>query len=199
MLSFKSLFGPKWQSQNPNKRCRAVSRLNPSCPTDHQILKQLALSDPAIEVRLQALPRLNDPELLVQLCNHASHTQIQALASKLLCELITAQGESQLSRQQLLQILSGIEKVELLTHIALNASDAQVRRYVVYQLEDEVALEQVVRFSRDPQQQRIAIQGIDEVPRLQQLVEQQHRHCPELAQLLQQRLAVRSRYATACA
>ena len=73
--------------------------------------------------------------------------------------------------------MEGIERVDLLTHIALNAPDQQVRRYAVYQIDDQQALEQVVRYSSDPQQQKIAIQAIEDPQRLQRLL--QHYRQPE--------------------
>lgn len=188
LSSLSSLFRPKWQSPNSATRCRAIAQLNPASVSACDTLSMMVMSDPSAEVRLHALQKLSDPELLKRISGRDPDPAVQAQASRKLCELIT-NNNGQLDRQRLLELMEGVKQVDLLIHIALNAPDTQVRCYAVSQLEDQQALEQIVLFSNDLQLRLKATKAIDESERLQRLLLQVDSGNSELQQLLQLRLS----------
>ncbi|MDR2598820.1 MAG: hypothetical protein LBC73_00915 [Oscillospiraceae bacterium] len=65
------LFKPVWQSKNPGKRRKFISKTN-----SQDILKKIAASDPVLEVRLLAIEKIHDDEFLAFLANNMENTKI---------------------------------------------------------------------------------------------------------------------------
>ena len=54
------LFSPAWKSKDKQKRITAISKLK-----DIEIIKNLALNDPSLEVRREAMKKIKDKDTLV--------------------------------------------------------------------------------------------------------------------------------------
>lgn len=66
------LFKPKWEHKDPKKRMKGVAeKLN-----DQAILERIAAQDPYLEVRLEAVKKIDNELFLAQLCNALQNDKI---------------------------------------------------------------------------------------------------------------------------
>ena len=73
------LFKSAWQSANPQKRIKAIEKI-----TDQEVLKNLAASDPVLEVRLAAIKGISNEHFLAMLANEMNNKSItDAVITKL--------------------------------------------------------------------------------------------------------------------
>lgn len=71
------LFSPAWKSKNPQKRLKAVEKLD-----DQNVLMTLAAQDPSKEVRLAAIPKIKNAAFLIQLAQNIGDFDLSEAAVK---------------------------------------------------------------------------------------------------------------------
>ncbi|TDX27907.1 uncharacterized protein DUF349 [Modicisalibacter xianhensis] len=131
---FGRLFGPRWQHRDPSVRRQAIDRLDAGQPRDRQRLEQLANdSDP--DVRQAALARLEDPARLLALCDDQYSPELHAQ----LVALLTGQaGNVPLAER--LTLVERVDDRDLLTRLALQGDNQELRLAALARLDDEPAL-----------------------------------------------------------
>ncbi|MFC6669531.1 hypothetical protein [Marinobacterium aestuariivivens] len=157
---FAKFFRPKWQSNKADVRIRAISRMLADNPEQQEILSRLAQTDQNIEVRKAALARLIRPEPLLRLLASELDPAIRHSASEHLCELIT-DAHSDLSAEQRLRCIEGIQDQDLLTHIALHSQQAQLQQAAVAKVRDESNLEVLALNAQSAQTRRLAAERLE--------------------------------------
>lgn len=162
----KNLFRPKWRHANASVRLDALSRLHPQA--DAAAIRELALSDPDDNVRINAIARLDDMALLKQLLTTTSPAVSLAARTRwieLLCDdsvtprltaeetVTTCEDQHLLSaiiaytkNPSLLQLaVAGITDQRRLFEVAANATQRNVRLLACERLVDEDLLRELAK------------------------------------------------------
>ncbi|WP_415893601.1 DUF349 domain-containing protein [Neptuniibacter sp. PT8_73] len=127
---------PNWQHAKPEKRIKAIAKLRETDADAQTILSQLALKDEDETVRLSATEKLSDLNLLVQISQNDSSSNIQQLALHRISQILLSQEDTPLQEEKS-TALAYITDGDLLTHIALNSQDEQLREQAVIQVTDD--------------------------------------------------------------
>lgn len=165
---FSRLFKPKWQHAKPEKRIKAVTKLDTHDEADQAILVQLATQDPFEAVRLSALEKITDLQLLIKLSKKdpAEINRQQALHNISQC-LLERTEQPELAEK--LSALSSLKDQDLLVHIVLNSTETQLREQALSQLKDNSHLAVVVQESQRAADRVAAVQKISCPEALEQI------------------------------
>ncbi|EWH03471.1 DUF349 domain-containing protein [Halomonas sp. BC04] len=128
----RRLFAPRWQHHDAHVRRQAVDKLDPSRPDQREGLERLCLdSDP--RVRLAALERIDEPDTLIRLLGEQPYAP--ELHRRLIDILTGKTGGVPLTRR--LQLLENIDDRGLLSAVALQGDNQQLRLAAVARLDAE--------------------------------------------------------------
>ena len=157
MATFLSkLFKPKWQSKNTQVRLDALNELNPQQDEDHKVIISLAESDKETTVRICAIEKLSDTQVLIKLHKKADTATQPAIEQKLY-ELANAQSlsifdlildtdlltEMIIKSNQADSFISGLARIEspdALLKIATSSKTSKLRQAAAELIESEVQL-----------------------------------------------------------
>lgn len=205
---FANLFKPKWRHSDPDVRVTAVAKLSPDRPEQLSILRELALSDSSSRVRISAIHRLQDTELLLQILSSTSDPDVREHASlrvgeclgpeisqESLCRLLDRIDDDSARTQIIINAnglkpdaLNRIDDEVLLMQLALHARVADTRKAAVTRLENAQLLEQVQRASRgrDKTVHRICRDKLNDLREQTRKQAENEQRRQQLVQLLQQ-------------
>ncbi|NIC08020.1 DUF349 domain-containing protein [Billgrantia bachuensis] len=128
----RRLFAPRWQHPDAQVRCQAISRLDPARPEQRQALEALCL-DAEASVRQAALERVDSPETLLELLDRQPEL---AEIRRRLVVLLSGQSGG-LDLPQRLRIVERLDDRELLSRLALEGDNQQLRLAAVARLTAE--------------------------------------------------------------
>ncbi|WP_111412818.1 DUF349 domain-containing protein [Billgrantia lactosivorans] len=128
----RRLFAPRWQHPDAQVRCQAIARLDPARPDQRQALEALCL-DAETAVRQAALERIDSPETLLRLL--ARQPDMAEIRQRLVI-LLSGQGGG-LDLAQRLRIVEGLDDRTLLSRVALEGDNQQLRLAAVARLTAE--------------------------------------------------------------
>lgn len=117
-MIFKQLFTPKWKHPKLSVRLGAVDKLNISDEKDAKILDTLAFSDEAVEVRKEALNKLNDISIWYKAFKKDQSNGIKDLAEQHVSKAVLRSDES-LPSQIKSEYIDACNKNSLLEKLAL--------------------------------------------------------------------------------
>ncbi|TFH88286.1 DUF349 domain-containing protein [Billgrantia azerbaijanica] len=132
---FRRFFTPRWQHPDATVRRQAIERLDPADAEQHQALERLCLDDDR-NVRRSALAHLDDVDTLLRL--REAHPDNQELLQRLASLLSGMAGGTALPQRQ--ARVEALDDRELLTAIALEGDNQQLRLAAVARLHDETDL-----------------------------------------------------------
>ena len=116
---------PQWQHKNPEVRKQALAEL--SAEELDAALPELARSDPAPEVRLEAVERLRSLEALRSIHLEDGDASVRDGASRRLRDLLTGKAQDAPSLEERLQIVHDMDDDALSEFLARYAPDEEVR------------------------------------------------------------------------
>jgi hypothetical protein len=157
---FAKFFRPKWQSNRADVRIRAISKMLAEHPEQLEILSRLAQSDQSPDVRKAAVTRLQKPELLLRIMASEQDPAIRRIATDQLCRLVAGET-SELSRDEQLSCIQGIQDQDLLTHIALRTAQAELQQAAVLCVHDESNLEVLTLNAQSAHMRRLAAERLE--------------------------------------
>ncbi|WP_104205313.1 DUF349 domain-containing protein [Billgrantia saliphila] len=128
----RRLFAPRWQHPDAQVRLRAIDRLDPTRPEQRQALESLCLDEEA-QVRQAALDRVDSPEALLALLEREPESP--ELRRRLVALLSGQVAHLELARR--LRIVEGLDDPELLSDVALEGDNQQLRLTAVARLTRE--------------------------------------------------------------
>ncbi|QTP53582.1 DUF349 domain-containing protein [Billgrantia sulfidoxydans] len=128
----RRLFAPRWQHPDAKVRCQAASRLDPARPEQRQALETLCL-DAEDSVRQAALARIDSPETLLELLTR--QPELTEIRQRLIVLLSSQGGGIDLTRR--LRIVEGLDDRLLLSRVALEGDNQQLRLAAVARLTEE--------------------------------------------------------------
>ncbi|GGY08244.1 hypothetical protein GCM10007160_39590 [Litchfieldella qijiaojingensis] len=131
------LFTRRWQHPDPRIRAQAVARLDPTREEDRHALEQLIDDDDA-EIRLKALAKLHDPAWLLERLSAGSDTPQLRLR---LIDLLVGR-ETGITLHERLSLVERLDDTQLLSDIAMQGDNQQLRLAALARLSDEEALVQ---------------------------------------------------------
>jgi exonuclease SbcC len=201
---FTRLFKPKWEHADPGSRCQAIEA--GGVPPD--ALARMAREDQEPAVRLSAVERLSDLELLAALTGTEPLTEIRAAASRRQREVLAAplsagpplaarlEAIARAASAQLCSYLAreaeapeiraaALERVQetaVLCAIAVDDALASLRRAALERIDDPQGWERVAREARNKDKQicRMARERLDAYRKRQAEQEAAERLCAEL-------------------
>ena len=128
MLS--SFFKPAWQNSSVEKRLRAIADLHEDSIEDQQILLHLASDDDDDSIRIAAMQRLTDADVLHELSKKNPDTTVSVAAANRLNELMaTSQAVDEAQYRNLLACYP-----ELHLRIATHADFSSIRTLAIQNL-----------------------------------------------------------------
>ncbi|MGQ4878331.1 DUF349 domain-containing protein [Billgrantia sp. LNSP4103-1] len=128
----RRLFAPRWQHPDARVRCQAVARLDPARPEQREALEALCL-DADATVRGTALDRIDSVDILLAL---SSRQPELPEVRRRLTTLLTGQAGN-LDLAQRLSIVEGLDDRGLLSRVALEGDNQQLRLAAVARLTSE--------------------------------------------------------------
>lgn len=177
-----SLFKPKWQHANPKVRITALAGLG----TDSAELKQLAENDSDTGVRLEAIARLTDIPLLIQLGRRAD-----AIGERAQQRVVVLASANARHDEALAGVFDWLKtNPALLKSIARDAERGiSLRKQAVAELNDEGALFKIASEDSSRELRYLAASKISDSTKLKRLEKTQGRSDKKLRQLLKERMA----------
>jgi hypothetical protein len=133
---FKSFFKPSWAHRNPDKRLRALVKLSAENADDHAVLANLAVNDHDPRVRLKAVEKLCDLNLIADIIQDEPDEIVATCAQNRYYALISGTAA-----ESTREIISG-------------------RYRIVDESDDEELKKFVIHHSPDTKLQFIALQGL---------------------------------------
>lgn len=134
---FVKLFKPRWQHSKAAVRIKAVHRLSPGKSEHLDVLTQLARQDQSVEVRMAAVEKIAAPDLLSDILTHDSDPDIRRSVAQRICNIILNPGYT-LSQQS--ECLTYLQDENILTHITLNSSSAEIQQQALQRISDQHCL-----------------------------------------------------------
>lgn len=186
-------FKPKWQHHDPAVRRRAVEDLgDDDGDVVIQIVTELALNDPDVEVRCVALRRLTDVELLGRIGSEAKNPRVRERAGERRRDLF-AGTEPGLDAGRRAELLQAIEDAALLEHVARHGCDAELRVLALKRVSRQPLLLELAAADAAIDVRLAALERIETSAHLQQLCKQSRGRDKRVYRLARQRLDERLR------
>lgn len=168
-------FKPAWKSSDPEKRLKALDKLNPNDASDIQILRELASKDEDLGVKLAALRRIDDRQALLAMYLEEQDSNLQKtlLASLFPADqsdkeaidtaeaIANARNYNEMQRAQYAldvpavaaseHFISGLQSEDAFMLIALKHKQANKRMAAAEHIQSRTALSTLLKESRDKQ------------------------------------------------
>ncbi len=133
---------PKWKHSDPNIRLAAVQEID---ERDTETLRSLVLHDEDESVRLAALDRIDDREVLEGIAQQIDDVNVARVVrekiNRLLFESVISGKD--LSAQK--EVVARISDPDLLSRLAVEAEDPEIRVLAINRINDEKALGQILK------------------------------------------------------
>lgn len=162
---FKQLTKQKWQHKNPLIRLQWIDDLPNGNANDKQTLQYLAIEDPAIEVRLSALQKLNDLRFCLQHIEKYPHEQ----AKQLLIQLLASAADETLDNQQIAQILALFNSPYEQQQLIINCNIFQLAKNILAEINQQQALADIAIKAISTRVKELAIEKISDISQLKTL------------------------------
>ncbi|WP_299199201.1 DUF349 domain-containing protein [uncultured Amphritea sp.] len=137
---FAKLFKPRWKHNKATVRIRAVHRLSPGKTEHLEVLARLARQDQSVEVRLAAVEKIAAPELLSDILTHDLDPDIRRSAAKRICQIIL---DPTYTNSQQSEYLTYLHDENMLAHIALNSTNAEIQQKSIQRITDQHCLSSI--------------------------------------------------------
>jgi len=148
-MIFKHLFTPKWKHPKLSVRLGAVDKLNISDEKDAKILDTLAFSDEAVEVRKQALNKLNDINIWYQAFKKDQSSGIKDLAEQHVSKAVL-KSEASLPSGIKSEYIENCNKNALLEKLALDDKCQSLRVKLLKRLAKASLIETAFKQGDEP-------------------------------------------------
>ncbi|TVQ69370.1 MAG: DUF349 domain-containing protein [Oceanospirillales bacterium] len=201
---FVNLFISRWRHPNAEIRINAVTKLNPSKPSDAEKLWQLAMHDPDQDVRVAAILCLDDKSKLFELITNSEDDVVINAVSSRIDQLYDTQSLSlnqleELDTPAITRLLCAstnatihdhfvmaVKAQSQLAQLAMHAALASTRQIAAKQLDEEPLISKVYIYAKIHDKAVYRIIRDQQKLKQQQLIEQQEAlcHCDELIQQL---------------
>ena len=129
MKLFSNLFKPKWQHSNSNIRKQAIVALE--AHENQSTLKEIALGDESVDLRLIALKRVTDLESINEIVQKNSDTKVKDLGNKLLRQILSGKNDSDLDDSQKIIKIQQINNQALFEYIVENGNTVALRKAAI--------------------------------------------------------------------
>jgi len=138
---------PAWRHSDPLVRAAAVRDLDED---GREIVASLARRDDDPRVRREAVKKLDQPELLLEISRTDANEEIRGLAAARAAELLVARAISSRPVDECLAALALLDRSSHRAAVAAQAAHPEIRRAALAQVGEETALAEVARRSDDP-------------------------------------------------
>lgn len=137
MKIFDRFRKPKWQHRSAEVRKEAVAGLSPH---DYPVVVQLARTDPAPEVRIAALRRIRDLQLLRELARSDADAAVREFIHQRFRQLLAGSREDSPPLADRIEAVAETGESDLLEFIAANGKEAELRRAALARVGREALL-----------------------------------------------------------
>lgn len=158
---WRKLFRPKWRHRNPAIRAEAVQLLS----TDNSDFIEVVRSDPDSGIRRQALRRVTDIQLLLEIGQSDGDAPVSRAASRRLWYLL-AQSEDAAAVEQTQTVLQQHGDDEMAEYLIRHCKSATVRLQALVEIQQPALLSEVALTDRDT---GIRLQALERISRLSTL------------------------------
>lgn len=158
-MGLANFFRPKHKHSDPAIRAQAVRQLGND---EAEILAHIAASDESPKVRVLAIERLDDPEVLVELAQSEIDAEVKRCATERAAERLRGQalGGDEARAQSCVATLARLEAQGTLVEVASRAKNAAVKHAAIEAIEDAHALADLFREAGDPAVRAAALDRI---------------------------------------
>ena len=177
-------FKPKWQHHDPVVRRRALDEV---LDDGDEIVCELALNDPDIELRCVALKRVRKLDLLQRILNESSNPRVREHAQRQIHGLIAGTVDG-LDAQQRSELLQAAEDVALLEHVARHGRDVELRTLAISRVTRQPLLLELATGDAAIAVRLVALQRVESSEHLQAICKQARGRDKRLYRAAQQRL-----------
>ena len=158
---WRKLFRPKWRHRNSDIRAEAVQLLSADDPNFIEVIHR----DPDSGIRRQALRRVTDIELLLDIAQSDSDSSVSRAASRRLWYLL-AQSEDAASVQRTRGVLKEHGDSEMAEYLIRHCKSPEVRLQALAEMRQPALLSEVALTDRDT---NIRLQALERISRLSTL------------------------------
>jgi exonuclease SbcC len=134
------LFRPKWRHPDPEVRRAAVATLDPETASASEALAELARSDPDPGVRMQAVTRLRDLDLLMALASDEPDGAVKQRALERFRHCLCSAAEPGFDVTTRIETLKRCADPEMWVYVAVHGEQAEIRLAALGRVEDEAVL-----------------------------------------------------------
>lgn len=157
---------PAWRHSDPDVRAAAVRELDAE---SHDIVATLARTDPEARVRREAVKRLADADVLLEVGANDANEDLRGLALSRAAELLVHDAVSDAPVEQCLGALARLGRASQFVAVASRAQHAAVRQAALERITEETAFAEVARRSRDAGIGMAAVHRLTDVVQLQRV------------------------------
>ncbi len=158
---WRKLFRPKWQHRNRDIRAEAIHLL----AADDSNFVEVVRHDTDTGIRRQALRRVTDINLLIDICGSDTDTSVSRAAARRLWFLL-AQSEDTESAEQAQQVLKQHGNSEMAEYLLRHSKSSAVRLQALADMQQPALLSEVALTDRDT---GIRLQALERISRLSTL------------------------------
>lgn len=158
---WRKLFRPKWRHRNPAIRAEAVQLLSTGDPGFIEVIRH----DPDTGIRRQALRRVTDMQLLLDLQHNDSDSSVSRAAGRRLWHLL-AQCDDAASVQQTLAVQKEHGNSEMAEYLIRHCRSPRVRLQALEKIEGPALLSEISLSDADTS---IRLQALERITRLSTL------------------------------
>ncbi|MBU0994777.1 MAG: DUF349 domain-containing protein [Proteobacteria bacterium] len=164
-MGFSDIFRPKWKHSVPGVRLDAVKKLR---DYNSDILKTVARSDTDDHVRMAAIAKISDRDLLEQIARD-DHSDDQV--KKACVDRFSRLYGTDL-KENLCLMIGAIQNEDILAAIAFESEDATIRKNIIDRVQDQRTVWKIASDMDDPSVKCLAVSKISDEALLAEIAEQ---------------------------
>lgn len=180
-------FRPKWQHPNPEVRRQALIKLSWQKPDEHAVLRDLAVQDPAAEVRKAAVKRVSDLALLRRSISEDDNAGVREVASARYRQLL-AGGTETADLQTRLEELAQCTDSVVIGYVARRGREPELRLAAIERLQASSVLEEIAVHDAVPKLRQAAAQRLTEPAALERVLRQTRERDRKVARIVRDAL-----------
>lgn len=180
-------FRPKWQHPNPEVRRQALIKLSWDNPDEHAVLCDLAVQDPAAEVRKAAVKRVSDLALLRRRLSEDGDAGVREVAGARYRQLL-AGGTETADLQMRLEELAQCADSVVLGYVARRGREPELRLAAIERLQSSAVLEEIAVHEAVPKLRQAAAQRLTEPAALERVLRQTRERDRKVARIVRDAL-----------
>jgi hypothetical protein len=155
-------FIPKYKSKDPKKRLQGLYKLNPNNHSHHRIIAEISQNDESLEVRLAAIEKLTDQNLLMDITKHDKVLVARQLAYKVLGKENSQESIFDIARndKNWINRKNAVDKLSeqaFLVDIAKDEEKLEIRQAAITKLKDQSLLFEIAKNDKSLEIRRTAI------------------------------------------